>query len=91
MKLSSDMVVNGIALSTTPEEFFQHIKAGLDQQGKSQNPQKVSMDNVVRDANIAIDFFLRQNIIEKAVAETPKSRAEIEKILDKIGNYTINQ
>jgi len=90
MKLTSDMVVSGIALSTTPEEFFQHIKTGLEQQEKSHNAQQVSLENVVKDANMAIDFFLRQQIIEKAVAETPKTRREVEEMLDKIGRYTLN-
>ena len=91
MKLTSDMVVSGIALSTTSEEFFQHIKAGLDQQGKSYNSQTISMENVVRDTNMAIDFFLKQHIIEKAVAETLKTRREVEEMLDKIGRYTLDQ
>ncbi|MEG3132865.1 hypothetical protein SC206_04675 [Rouxiella sp. T17] len=91
MEITLDMMVHGIALYESPEEFYQYVKIELEKQKKSGTYREITMENVVKKTSMAIDFFVKDRVVEKAVAETSKSRAKVEEILDKIGAYTLNQ
>lgn len=91
MKLTLDMFIYGIAHYETPEDFFQYVKSELEQQRESEPYRDVTLDNVVKKTSMAIDFFRRDEIVDKAVTETAKNRSEIEEFLDKIESYPQDQ
>lgn len=90
MILTLDMIVHGLATYETPEAFFEYVKTELEEQKEPDSNREVTMENVVNKTAIAIDFFIKDRIIDKAVAETTKSRFEIEKIINKIEDYSLN-
>lgn len=87
MKLTLDMMAYGIAHYETPEDFFKYVKIELEKQRESEPYRIVTMDNVVKKTSMAIDFFKMDSIVDKAVAETGKSRAEIQEFIEEIEVY----
>ncbi|WP_369789955.1 hypothetical protein [Rouxiella sp. WC2420] len=90
MILTLDMMIHGIATYEAPEDFFQYVKTELQKQVEPDAYREVTMENVVKKTTIAIDFFIKELIVDKAVAETDKSRSEIENIINKIEDYSLN-
>lgn len=90
MRLTLDMMVYGIANCEAPEDFFKYVQNELEKQREPATHKEVTMENVVKKTNLAIDFFIKDRIVDKAVAETTKSRFEIEKIIHKIEDYSSN-
>ncbi|MEG3135121.1 hypothetical protein SC206_16290 [Rouxiella sp. T17] len=91
MKLTLDMIALGLALYENPEGFFLYLKNELENQSQSPPYQKVTIENVVNDMNMAIDFFMKDRVIAKTIENSPKRRIEIEAIIDEIENYNFPQ
>lgn len=89
MKLTLDMIVLGLALYENPEGFILYLKNELESQNRSPPYREIKIENVVKDMNMAMDFFMKDRVIEKAIASDPKRRLEIEIIVDEISNYTL--
>lgn len=90
MILTLDMMIYGIAHCEAPEDFFKYVQDELEKQREPETHREVTMENVVKKTNLAIDFFIKDRIVDKAVAETTKSRVEIEKIINKLEDYSLN-
>lgn len=90
MRLTLDMMVCGIGNCETPKEFFQHIKCELEEQREPDTSREVTIENVVKKTSLAIDFFIKDRIVDKAVSETTKSRPAIENLINEIEDYPLN-
>lgn len=91
MQLTLDMMVRGIDRYETPVEFFQYVKRELEETRETQPYREVTLENVVQKTSMAIDFFIKDRLINKAVIDTTKSRLEVETLLNQIENYSLTR
>jgi len=89
MQFTLHMLVTALSHNTTADGVFSSLEMQMKAQGKENPAQKLTRQQIVSDTNMALDFFLKARIIDRAVEETSKTREELETLLNDIENYLV--
>lgn len=88
MQFTINMLIAALDSNTTADGVFSSLEMQMAAQGKEDTAQKFTRAQIVSQTNMAIGFFLRSQVIDRALEETAKTQEELEKLLDEMKTYS---